>query len=132
MHARPNTTCACSASPPLRHCCFGGRRRHRMPRTALLAHAHAAACAASAGRAARARAAQERRKELTKKVSKMGEDGKVAVRNVRKDILKRLDKYEFPQDVKKGLEEGVQKTTDGFVKKLDDMVKAKSDDIMKV
>jgi ribosome recycling factor len=35
---------------------------------------------------------QERRKELSKKVSKMGEDGKVAVRNVRKDILKRLDK----------------------------------------
>jgi hypothetical protein len=35
---------------------------------------------------------QDRRKELSKKVSKMGEDGKVAVRNVRKDILKRLDK----------------------------------------
>jgi ribosome recycling factor len=35
---------------------------------------------------------QERRKELSKKVAKMGEDGKVAVRNIRKDILKRLDK----------------------------------------
>lgn len=41
-------------------------------------------------------------------------------------------RYEFPKDTKKSLEEGVQKTTDGFVKKLDDMVKAKTDDIMKV
>lgn len=75
---------------------------------------------------------QDRRKELTKKVSKMGEDGKVAVRNVRKDILKRLDKYDFPKDAKKGLEDSIQKLTDGFVKKLEDMVKAKSEDIMKV
>lgn len=75
---------------------------------------------------------QDRRKELTKKVSKMGEDGKVAVRNIRKDILKRLDKYDFPKDTKKDLEDSVQKTTDSFVKKLDEMVKAKSDDIMKV
>lgn len=35
---------------------------------------------------------QERRKELAKNVSKMTEDGKVAVRNVRKDALKKLDK----------------------------------------
>jgi len=75
---------------------------------------------------------QERRKELSKKVSKMGEDGKVAVRNIRKDILKRLDKYDFPKDTKKNLEDSVQKTTDGFVKKVDDMVKAKTEDIMKV
>ncbi len=35
---------------------------------------------------------QDRRKELSKKVNKMSEDCKVAIRNVRKDILKRLDK----------------------------------------
>jgi ribosome recycling factor len=62
----------------------------------------------------------------------MGEDGKVAVRNIRKDILKRLDKQEFPKDTKKDLEDSVQKKTDGYVKKLDDMVKAKAEDIMKV
>eukprot|EP00878_Enallax_costatus_P002263 GHUV01002437.1.p1 GENE.GHUV01002437.1~~GHUV01002437.1.p1 ORF type:complete len:256 (+),score=82.72 GHUV01002437.1:205-972(+) len=75
---------------------------------------------------------QDRRKELSKKVSKMGEDGKVAVRNIRKDVLKKLDKYEFPKDTKKDLETSIQKVTDSYVKKLDDMVKAKSDDIMKV
>lgn len=35
---------------------------------------------------------QERRKELAKQVSKMTEDGKVAVRNVRKDAMKKVDK----------------------------------------
>jgi hypothetical protein len=35
---------------------------------------------------------QERRKELTKQVGKLGEEGKVAVRNVRKDVLKKADK----------------------------------------
>ena len=69
---------------------------------------------------------------MSKKVGKMGEDGKIAVRNIRKDILKRLDKYDFPKDTKKSLEDSVQKMTDSFVKKLDDMVKAKGDDIMKV
>jgi ribosome recycling factor len=41
-------------------------------------------------------------------------------------------RYEFPQDTKKDLEDGIQKLTDSFVKKLDEMAKAKSDDIMKV
>lgn len=41
-------------------------------------------------------------------------------------------RYDFPKDTKKSLEDSVQKTTDGFVKKLDEMVKAKTDDIMKV
>jgi ribosome recycling factor len=36
------------------------------------------------------------------------------------------------QDTKKSLEDGIQKVTDSFVKKLDDMAKAKSEDIMKV
>ena len=75
---------------------------------------------------------QDRRKELTKKASKMGEDGKVAVRNVRKDALKRLDKHEFPKDARKALDDSVQKLTDRFVKSLDDLVKAKSDELMKV
>lgn len=65
-------------------------------------------------------------------MSKMGEDGKVAVRNIRKDVLKKLDKYDFPKDTKKDLEDSIQKVTDAYVKKLDGMVKAKTDDIMKV
>jgi ribosome recycling factor len=62
----------------------------------------------------------------------MGEDGKVAVRNVRKDAMKRLDKHEFPKDTRKGLEDAIQKVTDGYVKKVDDLVKSKTDELMKV
>ena len=39
--------------------------------------------------------AQERRKEMTKTVSKLSEDGKVAIRNVRRDALKQVNLYRF-------------------------------------
>ncbi|KIZ07771.1 Ribosome-recycling factor [Monoraphidium neglectum] len=75
---------------------------------------------------------QDRRKELSKKVSKMGEDGKVAVRNVRKDAMKRLDKHDFPKDSRKDLEDSIQKITDRYVKAVDDLIKTKSEELMKV
>lgn len=62
----------------------------------------------------------------------MGEDGKVAVRNVRKDAMKRLDKHEFPKDTRKALEDTIQKITDKYVKNVDELIKAKSDELMKV
>ena len=62
----------------------------------------------------------------------MGEEGKVAVRNVRKDSMKRLDKYDFSKDARKALEDTIQGVTDRFVKKVDDMVKSKTDELMKV
>ncbi|KAG2489858.1 hypothetical protein HYH03_011661 [Edaphochlamys debaryana] len=75
---------------------------------------------------------QERRKELSKTVSKMAEDGKVAVRNVRKDAMKKADKVELPKDDKKALEDDIQKLTDSYVKKVEDMAKAKTDEVMKL
>jgi ribosome recycling factor len=76
---------------------------------------------------------QERRKELAKTIGKMSEEGKVAVRNVRKDVMKKyVDKYDFPKDQKRDLETKVQKITDSFVKKLDDMSKTKTDEILKI
>jgi ribosome recycling factor len=81
---------------------------------------------------ARACQTQDRRKELSKKVSKMGEDGKVAVRNVRKDAMKRLDKHDFPKDSRKDLEDSIQKITDRYVKAVDDLIKTKSEELMKV
>lgn len=74
----------------------------------------------------------ERRKELIKQASKIGEDGKVAVRNVRKDVLKKMDKYEFPKDTKKSIEDDIQKLTDSFIKKVDELVKIKTDELEKV
>lgn len=63
-------------------------------------------------------APQDRRKELAKSVAKFAEDGKVALRNVRKDIMKKIDKVEFSKDTKKDLEDAIQKLTDAYVKKV--------------
>jgi len=79
---------------------------------------------------------EERRKELTKTVKKMGEDAKVAIRNVRRhanDELKKLEKaHEITEDdLKKALDD-VQKSTDKTIKEIDDIVAAKDKEIMEV
>ncbi|GAX83290.1 hypothetical protein CEUSTIGMA_g10716.t1 [Chlamydomonas eustigma] len=75
---------------------------------------------------------QDRRKELAKSVAKFAEDGKVALRNVRKDVMKKIDKVEFSKDAKKNLEDAIQKLTDQYVKKVDEAAKVKTDEVMKL
>ena len=65
---------------------------------------------------------EERRKELTKTVKKMGEDAKVAIRNLRRDAN---------DDLKKALDD-VQKATDKAIKDIDDICAAKEKEIMEV
>ena len=79
---------------------------------------------------------EERRKELTKTVKKMGEDTKVAVRNLRRDAndkVKKLEKAgEYTEDdVKETLDE-IQKLTDKSIKEIDDIVADKEKEIMEV
>ncbi len=75
----------------------------------------------------------ERRKELTKLVSKLGEDGKVALRNVRRDALRSISKLEgISEDEVKSLEEGIENLTSTHVKLVDELVKKKEEDIAKV
>ncbi len=73
------------------------------------------------------------RKELAKQASKTGEEAKVAIRNIRRDANDAIKKNkELTEDeVKKGNEK-VQKLTDEFIKKIDDAVKAKSEEIMSI
>ncbi len=78
---------------------------------------------------------EERRKDLVKEIKKKAEDGKVAVRNIRKDgnnALKKLAKTEISEDEIKQLEEQLQKLTDKFVKDIDALMETKSKEIMKV
>lgn len=79
---------------------------------------------------------EERRKELAKDVKKKGEDAKVAIRNIRRDandyIKKEQKANEISEDEQKDAEADVQKLTDRFVKKIDEMVDAKSKEIMTV
>jgi len=79
---------------------------------------------------------EERRKQLVKVVRKEAEDAKVAVRNIRRDIneeLKRLEKEEHisEDEVKKEHDE-VQKITDSFIKKVDELLDHKEKEIMEV
>lgn len=78
---------------------------------------------------------EERRKDLVKEVKKKGEEGKVAVRNVRRDgmdAFKKLAKTEISEDEIKELEDQLQKLTDKYTKDVDKLVEEKSKEIMKV
>ncbi len=78
---------------------------------------------------------EERRKDLVKDVKKKGEEGKVAIRNIRRDgndAFKKLAKTEVSEDEIKQLEDELQKLTDKFVKEIDKLVEEKSKEILTV
>ena len=79
---------------------------------------------------------EERRKELVKQIRKYAENGKVAIRNIRRDamdeIKKKTKKSEITEDDQKKLEEETQKLTDKYVKQIDETCAAKNKEIMEV
>lgn len=79
---------------------------------------------------------EERRKELTKVVKKMGEETKVAVRNIRRDANDKVKKMEkegdFTEDDAKSTLNDIQKITDKAVKSIDEIVAAKDKEILEV
>lgn len=79
---------------------------------------------------------EERRKDLAKDVKKKGEDAKVAIRNIRRDgneAFKKMKKQEdISEDQIADYEDELQKLTDKYTKKIEEAIKAKSEEIMKV
>ena len=78
---------------------------------------------------------EERRVSLVKQAKAVTEDGKISVRNARKeanDELKTLQKDGAPEDAIKSAEEDVQKLTDTYVKKMDELLRHKESEIMTV
>lgn len=79
---------------------------------------------------------EEKRKALAKDVSKYGEEAKVAVRSVRRDCIDKLKKLkkdsEITEDDLHNGEEKIQKITDKFIKRIDEMVEEKEQDIMAI
>ena len=79
---------------------------------------------------------EERRKQLSKDVSKIAEDTKVAVRQVRRDSIEKIKTMkknsEITEDDQKYGEEKLQKITDEFVKKIDEICVAKTNEIMEI
>lgn len=78
----------------------------------------------------------ERRKDLVKLVKNMAEDARIAVRNVRRDViqdLKDLKKEgEISEDDEKRAEDEVQKLTDSFVEKINDLLHHKEEEILEI
>lgn len=75
---------------------------------------------------------EQRRRDLVKEVEKLGESAKVGVRNVRRDGNEHIKRLSLPEDDEKGYLQDVQDLTDSFVKKVDEEVKVKSDDLLKI
>ena len=79
---------------------------------------------------------EERRKELAKKVRKYGEDGKVAIRNIRRDAMEKFKKEqkkgEITEDDLKDLEKDLQKLTDDYAKKIDKQTEAKEKELFEI
>jgi ribosome recycling factor len=79
---------------------------------------------------------EERRKDLTKQVKKLGEDSKVALRNERRDAIDALKKMEknneITEDGLSSAEKEVQKLIDEYATKIDEVITKKSDEIMEV
>jgi ribosome recycling factor len=79
---------------------------------------------------------EERRKDLVKIVRRVAEDGKVAIRNVRRDVMQHLKELVVNGDVgddeERRAEQQVQKITDEHTKSIDDLLKVKEAEIMEV
>jgi ribosome recycling factor len=79
---------------------------------------------------------EERRKELVKLVRRYAEEGRVAVRNVRRDVMRHLEELvrngDVGDDEERRAEAQVQKLTDEHVKRIDELLKHKEAEIMEV
>nr|WP_317631234.1 ribosome recycling factor [uncultured Flavobacterium sp.] len=78
---------------------------------------------------------EERRRDLVKQAKAEAEDAKIGIRNARKDAntdIKKLEKDGTSEDICKGAEDDVQKLTDTYIKKVDELLAVKEAEIMKV
>lgn len=79
---------------------------------------------------------EERRRDLAKMVHAEGEDSKVAIRNIRRDanqqVKELLKEKEASEDDVRRIEDEIQKVTDAAIKDVDDVVKAKEQELMSV
>jgi len=79
---------------------------------------------------------EERRKEIVKTVKSLGEDTKVGIRNARRDAIDEAKKAqkagEISEDDLRGVEEKIQKITDKYVAKVDELVTGKEKEVMEI
>ncbi len=75
---------------------------------------------------------EDRRKELTKQVKAISEEGKVSIRNIRRETMEDIEKAKLPEDVEKAKDKEVQDLVNEYNKKIEDMLKEKDEELMTV
>ena len=79
---------------------------------------------------------EERRKELSKRISKMGEDAKVAIRNIRRDANDKVKAQKkdslMTEDEAKASDKNIQDLTDKYIKEIDNVTASKTKEIMEI
>ena len=73
---------------------------------------------------------EDRRRELVKQAKEYTEDGKVAVRNIRRDVIEDIKKGDLPEDMEKGLIEDLQDVVNEYNKMIEELLKDKEKDLM--
>ena len=79
---------------------------------------------------------EERRRDLAKQVRRYGEDGKVAIRNIRRDAMDdfkaQKKKSEITEDDQKAMEKDIQKLTDDYIKEIDKIIEKKEKELTEI
>ena len=75
---------------------------------------------------------EERRRELVKQTKEYAEDGRIAIRNIRRDILDELKKDGLSEDVSKNIEEKIQEIVNEYNKKVELIIKEKENELMNI
>ena len=75
---------------------------------------------------------EERRKELVKQVKEYAEEGRIAIRNIRKDIIDTIKKDELPEDEERNIVENLQEVVNDYNKKIENLTKEKEKDLMEI
>ena len=75
---------------------------------------------------------EERRKELGKQAKEYAEDGRIAVRNIRREIIDDIKKDELPEDVEKTTLDDLQDVVEQYNAKIEELLKAKEKDLMEI
>lgn len=75
---------------------------------------------------------EDRRVELTKQVKAMAEEGKVSIRNIRREALEDIESLELPEDTEKQKDKEIQDLVNEYNKKIDELLKQKEEELLTV
>lgn len=75
---------------------------------------------------------EERRKELVKQVKELSEDGRISIRNIRKEIIDDIKGEDYSEDEERGIIDRLQEVVNDYNKKIEDLTKEKEKDLMEI